>query len=437
MAAETSKWMPVDEKHTATNCATTEKVEESKRPGLLSLIDPIAPEQFISEYWCVRPLKLQKPVSSLQGFFKSLLDMKIKDMLRYAEDPVIVMHMTTDGRYRGSTVTRSQAFHFLESGMALYFNLSSFFENTREWTNSLASDLGQLQSRCKASLFITPANWTTEQHFDPNENFTIQLRGHKRWNIAPNQSVRHAVDRFTCSDAAIPPRMSTYYFYKKLAPPNNSCGEEMGPGSMLYLPRGHWHSVESLTESVSLNFCVVPETWASFLTPVLERLLITSPELREVITGAVGPAPLRKAAFKQLRDILPLISRLIAHLRPEQIFPEIADPPGPLSLTPDTPIRRNRLATLVCDPDGEKATITLHNFIGSMSAFAFSGSQPYAASSVSSKTVPLTHEQLIVLEWMMAQDIFTLQRLESHFGYLPPEMEDFLINLIKTELFYV
>ena len=437
MAAETSKLMSIDGKHTAMNCAASEKVEGS-RPGLLSLIEPIVPEQFMSEYWCVRHLLIHRPISSLQGFLKSLLDMKIKDMLRYAEDPVIVMHMTTDGRYRGSTVSKSQALNFFESGMALYFNLSSFFEDTREWTNLLAGDLGQLQSRCKASLFITPANWTTEQHFDPNENFTIQLRGHKRWNIAPNQSVRHAVDRFTCSDDAIPPRMSTYYFYKNLAPPDSTCSEEMMPGSMLYLPRGHWHSVESLTESVSLNFCVVPETWASFLTPIIERLLTTSPELREVVNGAVGPALTRAAAFERLREILPLLSRLIANVRPEQIFPEIAGIPALQSLSPDTPIMRNRLATLVCDPgdQGAKATITLHNFLGSMPSFAFFGSQPGAASPAGNETILLTQEQVTVLEWMMEQDAISLREIKSHFSQLTArKIDDFVISLITTGLF--
>jgi hypothetical protein len=368
------------------------------------------------------------------------LDLKIKDILRYAEEPVLVMHATTDGRYRGSSVARSQAFSFFESGMALYFNLSSSFEDSREWTNALASDLGQLQSRCKASLFITPANWTTEQHFDPNENFTIQLRGNKRWNIAPNNSVSHPVDRFTSSDV-VPPRMSAYCIYKNLSPPEVCSSEEMGPGSMLYIPRGHWHSVESLTESISLNLCIVPETWVSLLVPLIERLLLTSPELREVATGVAGSVPLRRIASDKLKNILPIVSRLVADMRPQQIFPEINGTAPTRPPDPDDTILRNRFATVACDPangKGSKVTITVYNFLGSTPSFAPGSSQGNVAGSATSKTVFVTQEQLALLEWIFERGACTLRTIKSHFSDLSSsDVDDFVLSLIGAGLLNV
>jgi 50S ribosomal protein L16 3-hydroxylase len=406
--------------------------------GLSSLLDPIAPEQFMSEYWCVRHLLIHRPITALDGFAKTLLDLPIKDILRCAEEPVIVMHTTTSGHYRGSTVSKSQAFNFFESGMALYFNVSSVFQDVREWTNALAHDLGQVPNRCKASLFITPANWTTEEHFDPNENFTIQLRGHKQWNIASNDSVRHPVDRFTCSEA-VPPRMSSYYLYKNLVPPTVGCTEQVQPGSMLYVPRGHWHSVESVTESVSLNFCIVPETWVSLLIPLIERLLLTSPELREVATGVAGTEILRKSAFEKLKQILPHISQMIGNLRPQHIFPEMP-PNASRPLMPENNIIRNRLATVVCDSAADKnikVTITAHNFLGSTPAF-LGPSQASIAGPRRVDTISIPEEQLSLLEWIVEQGSFTSGAAKSHFNNLSPDQVGGLIGkLVQVGLLYV
>jgi 50S ribosomal protein L16 3-hydroxylase len=408
--------------------------------GLQSLVDPIRPEQFISEYWCIRHLLVHQSISSRDIFAKALADLHIKDMLRYADEPVIVMHTTTDGRYKGSPVSKLQAFAFFESGMALYFNLSSSLQNAREWTKTLASDLGQVESRCKASLFITPAGWTTEEHFDPNENFTIQLRGRKRWNIAPNDLIKHPVDRFTCSDT-ISSRMSTYYAYETLAPPKVCCSQEMDPGSMLYVPRGYWHSVESLTESVSLNFCIMPETWVSFLMPVIERLLLTNADLREVATGVAGVDGLRRMAFHKLKRILPVVSRLVADMCPEQMFPEINAGPAQLP-APDDRILRNGLATVVWDPKSvgnTKVTITTRNCLGSNPESATAGGfHGNVVSSPTTETLLINREQLTVLDWMLERSPLSIQTVKSHFTELSPtDIDNFILSLIGTRLFYI
>ena len=407
--------------------------------GLQSLVDPIRPEQFISEYWCIRHLLVHQAISARDIFATALADLAIKDMLRYADEPVIVMHTTTDGRYKGSPVSKLQAFAFFESGMALYFNLSSSLRNAREWTKMLASDLGQVESRCKASLFITPAGWTTEEHFDPNENFTIQLRGRKQWNIAPNDSIKHPVDRFTCSDT-ISSRMSTYYAYETLTPPKVCCSEDMDPGSMLYVPRGYWHSVNSLTESVSLNFCIMPETWISFLMPVIERLLLTNADLREVATGVAGVDGLRRSAFHNLKRILPVVSRLVADMRPEEMFPGI-NAGAPQMPGPDDRILRNRLATVVWDPKTTgktKVTITTRNCLGSDPESAAAASiHGNIVNPPTTETLMVDREQLTVLDWMLEQSSLSIQAVKSHFTELSStDIGNFILSLIGTRLFY-
>jgi 50S ribosomal protein L16 3-hydroxylase len=370
----------------------------------------------------------------------ALGDLTVKDMLRYADEPVIVMHTTTDGRYKGSPVSKLHAYAFFESGMALYFNISSSLQHVREWTKTLASDLGQVESRCKASLFITPVGWTTEQHFDPNENFTVQLRGRKRWNIAPNDSIKHPVDRFTCSDT-ISPRMSTYYAYETLRPPTTCCTAEMDPGSMLYIPRGYWHSVDSLTESVSLNFCIMPETWISFLMPVIERLFLTNADLRDVATGVAGRDGLRRAALDKLKRVLPVVSCMVADIRAEQMFPDINAGPVQLPAAEDTLVR-NRLATVVYHPEtnGQNTVkITAHSFSGSRPGSVAPGySQDNVVSPSTTVTLRVNEEQRRVLDWMLEQRSFSLRMAKSHFiGLCPAEIENFILFLLGTQLFYV
>src|SRR5207248_122396 len=118
--------------------------------------------------------------------------------------------------------------------------------------------------------FVSPDGARTECHFDANENFTIQLRGTKRWTLVPNQDVALPLDRFTIS-ADIPRRLQRYC--DELTFKQMPAGVEpavVTPGSMIYAPRAFWHEVVASGECVSFNIAVRPESLASVIAAAVE-----------------------------------------------------------------------------------------------------------------------------------------------------------------------
>ena len=61
------------------------------------------------------------------------------------------------------------------------------------------------------------------------------------------------------------------------------------PGSMLFVPRGYWHSTEAEGDALALNFTFSQPTWVDLFTTALRSRLLLSPEWRELADG-VGSA---------------------------------------------------------------------------------------------------------------------------------------------------
>src|SRR5690606_26682555 len=71
-------------------------------------------------------------------------------------------------------------------------NMTLYFEELpalRAFADAVARDLNVPTATVVASAFFSRAGGRTRMHFDGNENFTIQLRGRKRWRTARNTHV--------------------------------------------------------------------------------------------------------------------------------------------------------------------------------------------------------------------------------------------------------
>ena len=62
----------------------------------------------------------------------------------------------------------------------------------------------------------------------------------------------------------------------------------LDPGSMLFVPRGSWHSTQAVTDALALNFTFSAPTWIDIFTTVLRARLSHSPEWRDRKTSRRG-----------------------------------------------------------------------------------------------------------------------------------------------------
>lgn len=292
----------------------------AQQHGLASLISPLDPPSFMTEFWGKKCFHGQVSLCATGDLLNHLAGCSTQELLTMTQDPVVVMHKTASGHYRGTRVAAAAALDFYESKASLYFDLSRNIPEVASWIAALAENLGQRRSAVRVSLFISPGGGATECHFDANENFTIQLRGHKRWKMAPNSTVMNPMDRFTISGDM---ETSMALYWKNEMPVNLELTEiaDLVPGSMLYVPRGYWHTVEALEPSVSLNFCIRPEAWISFFTPLLERRLLAEKDWRESAMGIRGTEDERVAARAVLARLLDSLAGICADMKTEELIP--------------------------------------------------------------------------------------------------------------------
>jgi 50S ribosomal protein L16 3-hydroxylase len=175
------------------------------------------------------------------------------------------------------------ALGFFKQGMGLLFNeaqaLSPLLES---WTQEIRKELGLSAITYGRNLiYATPHGIGTAPHFDQNINFVLQIKGIKKWTVAPNHHLVNPMTRHTMGQEVDPEMMSYLENPMPTSMPEDAVEYELHPGSLLFVPRGCWHSTEAEGDALSLNFTFTAPTWIDLLTAALRSRLLQSEEWRE------------------------------------------------------------------------------------------------------------------------------------------------------------
>lgn len=257
------------------------------KPGLSALIQPSTVADFLAHFEKNEPFVVHHPGHSLQ-------ELRTLDFLNSVDDllnkwPFDIQAHLPDLRDESSSINTnsSDAKKLFQNGMGLLFNEAHRISPTLQtWLSKIRKDLGisvQTYSRCL--IYATPDGKGTAPHFDQNINFVLQIHGTKIWKLAPNKHVinpltRHAMgsDPDTELDSYLEDDFPT-------AMPKDTQTAELMPGSLLFVPRGYWHSTEAKGEALALNFTFTAPTWIDLFMTALRSRLVLSPEWRATAHG--------------------------------------------------------------------------------------------------------------------------------------------------------
>lgn len=238
-----------------------------------SLIHPITPEVFFSDYWGRRPLHIAR---GAEAFFSRLIT--LGELERY---------LSTDELYERGTVTTprrtagppapppsstSQVYQRLLGGSSLRIRrMECLLDPSAPVLELLRSMEGALQHpKDSLSCYVAPPNAVgLGPHQDRTEIFTLQISGRKRWRLY------HRVD----SDRSIIHRR------EQLSDPTDDFVLE--PGDVFYLPRGLIHEVTNEVPSFSLTIVFDPIKWSALLDLIVERLARQSEFIAPMPAGAL------------------------------------------------------------------------------------------------------------------------------------------------------
>lgn len=155
-----------------------------------------------------------------------------------------------------------------------------------------------------ASLFWSKAGAGAIVHYDNRDNLVFQLHGRKRWYVSTD-----------------PPGLQDNW--KHIGEPLPHLQRhrviDVGPGDLLYIPRGTPHTVDSVSESLHLAVLFVPTTLRDALIAAIDQLSDEDRSLRETAVERAdrGPGGLSS-------QVVGGLERLIARCRSGGGFVEAA-----------------------------------------------------------------------------------------------------------------
>ncbi|HVK60235.1 MAG TPA: cupin domain-containing protein [Bdellovibrionales bacterium] len=275
------------------------------KPGLGALLGAASIDGFLNRSWPNEPFSVHG--LAFEPFRKFEILQSIEALL--GSWPRVLQAHLPDVSDEASSVDVSpkDAQKLFANKMGLLFNnVETCIPDLREWIDAIRSDLGMpmmTYGRCIA--YATPHGKGTAPHFDQNINFVLQLHGTKKWRIAPNRHVENPLVRHTMG-LALDPELAPYAQPMPTAMPEDETSEiVLKPGSLLFVPRGYWHTTEAEGEALAMNFTFNQPSWADLFTAALRSRLTLSPEWRELADGVSSPDPaLRTAATRRFDQLL-------------------------------------------------------------------------------------------------------------------------------------
>lgn len=185
-----------------------------------------------------------------------------------------------------------------------------------ESARQLARDLGV--PVVLASFFAVRGAQGTAAHVDLNENFTIQLKGSKRWRVCNERSVVNPGNqrRLGAGQARTSSTSSNRAWRD-----GETTEFVLTPGAVLYVPREFIHEVmpeEPDADNLALNLCIRPQQWLMVLTEILREAAAEDPLLREGIYTAGGTTS-DEAFLNRCRMQLRRLTDVLQTVEPEHV----------------------------------------------------------------------------------------------------------------------
>ena len=271
----------------------SEASEYDPQVTIAQLLAPLSVEEFERDFWGKKPYATRIDAETLatlrerfyDGNFAELAaSCRKDDNSRHSEEEIGDLRSTLESARQ----TVCMPFCFAPGAIDIK---RSFIDEMGCHGHGTDIEVGVYFSR----IGCPPAQW----HIDPNHNLTIQILGEKDWRTAAGDVNTLGASRGMQDDPCT-------YLEQTLAHPNTGRADEgsggqaatrnLAPGSVLYLPPGHWHSViPAHGDSFSVDLRVATIGHAKWLSEALfchSHLQLRKTQPDESKRAAIAPSDL-------------------------------------------------------------------------------------------------------------------------------------------------
>ena len=340
----------------AADCGGAPPIEPEEPPSMLgALVWPLSKEGFLADAFRQRAVATVAPPGSAAlgprtaAAAAALCGLDLEAMLSETASERLFVWMRSeakaDERVASFEVDEPRAAMIChDAGGSLYFRSPEAMVNP--WVGRLSAELGlnfgavysqpaagpgALPQKGEIEVFATRAGHTTDWHTDFMENFTLQLKGRKRWRIAQSgleAPIRGYTPHYKSVDNLAQQlkvhRMQQPSFPAPVPWDASASGDdgtdvvELGPGDFLYHPAGIWHRVECTEDSLSMNISLLGLSWADHIADAARHAMWRHAPMRAPVV--VRPSTYGKARA-DAEQRLAAARRQLDGLRGEDIMP--------------------------------------------------------------------------------------------------------------------
>jgi ribosomal protein L16 Arg81 hydroxylase len=297
---------------------------------LAELVAPLTPEEFIDRHWPAEAFCAPEDAARAERIVAAAPELESAQAVLAEARPVTVF------KPDGSTaaVPDGQAARPLYMlGLTCYVS-ARHIAGLRPVVDQLTADLGLPAGSIESEVFCSDGASGARMHSDFDLNFALLLRGRKRWRVAPNRHIRNQTGVCVPSTREQPAPFQLEIADETPFPadmPEDARTFEVGPGGLVFLPRGWWHETEAEGECLQVNFVVKRPLWLRVMTGAIGEQLMRDADWRGFALDLYGPPERRERAIAELAGLLPSLRAQLDELlagEPEEAARRIVERSG-------------------------------------------------------------------------------------------------------------
>lgn len=269
--------------------------------SLAWVLQPLGVDAFLDEIWASRHHHIQR---RRPGYFDRLLPgpTAVDALLDHVQPEPSAVRLVKGGQDRDPATYRRAdggldpvaARDGLAEGYTIVVNgLERYLRTIAALSHSIEVELNY---PTRVNAYVTPPESTGfVPHYDPHDVLVLQIEGSKTWHLSDAAAVApHEIQRRKGVGA------------DGLTSSTDVC---LGPGDVLYLPRGQIHSAETRSErSVHLTIGLHAPTVLTLLTHALHALSLRDPRLHARLSPRhLDDATARAGLGEHVRDAVAAI----------------------------------------------------------------------------------------------------------------------------------
>ncbi len=297
----------------------------STESALTTLFGSAGASQFSGDTWPERPVVGHGPLARLPAEFASGALCSV-DALSEVYQGSISIHRNYGRKQTGVGVQGGTPRDFFALGLSMVLeDVRDSVPGVHDWLSALESEVGMPPGHTKLVGFAGRKGEGVLPHWDSKEGILIQVQGRKRIRLSPNADVQFPTTSHISGSAISEELAVQIPGAAPRWPEDSEEVVELDPGSVIFIPRGYWHTTETLDDSLAIAVDFTLPTMAEMLLPHLNLHLLQSVAWRSAPKGAWNDVRSFERGVAQLDRLLTDLQERLASVRAEDVLASVND----------------------------------------------------------------------------------------------------------------